>query len=78
MPEQPVPEAVRYLASRYEPRCLLTLDELIAAGMGGYRRAEEKFDAAHGTDFADCAYWWAKQAITKAIVDRQAALLADA
>jgi RNA polymerase nonessential primary-like sigma factor len=75
MPEQPVPEAVRYLASRYEHRCLLSLAELTEAGMAGYRRAREKFDPTGGVDFADYAYWWVKQAITRAIVDRPPSLL---
>ena len=69
MSDQPIPEAVRYLASRYEGRCTLPPSALVEAGMAGYRRAQAKFDPTGDVDFADYAYWWVKQAITKAIVD---------
>ena len=78
MSDPPIPEAVRYLAARYEPRCLLSLQELTEAGMAGYRRAQAKFDPSRGTDFAEHAYWWVKQAIAKAIIDQQGLTVGDA
>jgi RNA polymerase nonessential primary-like sigma factor len=74
MPGQAIPEAVRYLAARYKSRCALDASVLLEAGMLGYQRALDEFDPARGVDFANYAYWWVKQAITKAIVDHESPL----
>lgn len=57
---------VVYVARRYLGRGLSLLD-LVQEGNIGLLRAADKFDCQRDLRFATCAFWWIRQAITRAL-----------
>ncbi|HEX2035715.1 MAG TPA: sigma-70 family RNA polymerase sigma factor [Chloroflexota bacterium] len=61
--------ARRYLAQAARAGHSMDLGDLIQEGNIGLFKAVEKFDPERGFRFSTYAYWWIRQAITRAIAD---------
>jgi RNA polymerase primary sigma factor len=66
--------ARRYLAQATRAGHAMDLGDLIQEGNIGLFKAVERFDPERGYRFSTYAYWWIRQAITRAIADRGRAI----
>jgi RNA polymerase primary sigma factor len=62
------------VATRYRNHSLLQLSDLVQEGNIGLHIGAERFDWRRGFRFSTYAYWWIRQAVTRAIADKSRAV----
>ena len=58
------------IAGKYPINTMFQFDDYVSEGTLGLMKAIEKFDPDKGFKFSTYAYWWIRQAITRAIADK--------
>ena len=58
------------VAGKYPKNTMFQFDDYVSEGTLGLMKAIEKFDPDKGFKFSTYAYWWIRQAITRAIADK--------
>jgi RNA polymerase primary sigma factor len=62
------------VAARYRDHSPLQLSDLVQEGNIGLHIGAERFDWRRGFRFSTYAYWWIRQAVTRAIADKSRAI----
>ena len=60
------------VARKYAQRCkFLTIDDMISEGSAVLSTAARKFDGSRGYKFSTYAYWWIRQAMSRAVHNQE-------
>jgi RNA polymerase primary sigma factor len=62
------------VAARYRDHSPLQMNDLVQEGNIGLHMGAERFDWRRGFRFSTYAYWWIRQAVTRAIADKSRAI----